>query len=1219
MAVITDEQFTEWLASPISVPVVLAILTHSDGVEYVGTYGYTSTPSDTPANTYFEDILLDQVKIVESIDKNTIGDFSLINDNTHTDWLDLNWLGFPVKIYLGDQRWSFSNFRLIVDGRNGGISAPATDKYKFDVLDPNEALRLEIGAENAPLCFGEVFNCRPPMIDAVNLRYKVNDGPISSIVVRDNGVVLTGGGVGYTLDAANGEFDLTASPAGQITCDVTQADNTAAQIITAITNLIPVADENSRVWDIADATGPVAYNATSTVAVAQNNAVITTPIESYEARVVNLDGAFGNHVTTPDSSSVDIVGELSIVGWASADDWAPSPDPKYLLAKDDASQRAYGLSIRAGGLLGLFVSANGVNLAFFESTVGTGFNDNDWHWIGATFDSAGDFRFYTSNDPGDTDFADISWSQLGDPVASGLTSIANTTSPLRIGTLRGALSGANREWSGEIGRAAVFASSDLGAGTAPSAEFNAKDYVSGSTLKSSTTGETYTLQGSAYINSASIPAAVKYLDLDGVSGSFASTPDANDLDVTTKFCVLGYMSLTDWTPASAQYLMCKWTNSGNQRSFGAGVNPDGTLILSVSDDGSTGSQNADSSVALPSTDGEGIWIAYVFDSGSVNFYYSQQSKSANYSTLSWTELGTQQTVSGGVTSAFIGTGVLEVGSFNAGNNGNADGEIYKAVLIDSNNLRGSAVADFDAGDYVSGSTLTSSGTGEVWTLSGGATIGEEPADGSQNIVQIESNTTPTDIASGEILITDLSTVNPSDGDKVFIKGKVKHVGVGGNWLIRASDLSANQDDIVSVATTEIDYKNFAHSFIYDSSAGGLDYVVFREDSGTNDGGIVIKDLELFVAGVAVNAQNLSLFPNTNSLGLYVEQPRQAGVLIREVMDTVGGSYRFNALSELEIFRLELPYAELYTEANAISQDDANATTGITASGAVMTVVTDPSSGGGTYALEVESNTTPTSAARAYIDLGSFFSGGEFLTIKIDAKHVGTGGDWRIVVADTDAGDSVFTQIGSLSNADTDYDEYTLSFTYSANTRYLVFMENNGANDGGVILDNLRIESSVALSPDDVFSIESSGIKSLGQEPPIRKMELGYQRNWNVQQADALAGSVGIQDREDFSREYRYAEKVNSLADFPLAKDKRLGTLFELEADAQTEVDRRQVIRSTKRGTFFVKSFLAPGQVKIGETIVIDYPDYGFDGGVPVRIIETQRFLGRGKIDLVVWK
>ncbi len=87
----------------------------------------------------------------------------------------------------------------------------------------------------------------------------------------------------------------------------------------------------------------------------------------------------------------------------------------------------------------------------------------------------------------------------------------------------------------------------------------------------------------------------------------------------------------------------------------------------------------------------------------------------------------------------------------------------------------------------------------------------------------------------------------------------------------------------------------------------------------------------------------------------------------------------------------------------------------------------------------------------------------------------------------------------------------------------------------------------------------------------------------------------------------------------MARDKRVVSLFSIESDAQDEVDRRQIIRSTKRDTFVVKSFLAPGQVTIGEVINITYPEYGFVGGVLVVVIETQRALGRNRIDLVVWK
>lgn len=468
MTTYNDAEYTKWLASPVAVPVILVIAEHSAGTVYFGNYGYVSTAIDADPNRHYEDLLKEQIKIVESIDKSTVGDLLVINDGIHDDWLGFNWHGFSLKIYLGDKRWSFANFRLIVDGRNGGISAPATNRYKFSVLDPHEELRIQLGAELAPLCFGETFNVRPPLIDAGNLRYKVNDGLIASIVVRDNGIVLTGGGVGYTLDAANGEFDLVASPAGQITCDVSEVNTEAEEIIRALCALVPV-------------------------------------------------------------------------------------------------------------------------------------------------------------------------------------------------------------------------------------------------------------------------------------------------------------------------------NSG--------------------------------------------------------------------------------------------------------------------------------------------------------------------------------------------------------------------------------------------------------------------------------------------AGVSFDASQLASFPNSSNLGLYVQQPTATGELFRQIMETVGGSFRFNTVGDLEIFRLELP---------------------------------------GTSVLN--------------------------------------------------------------------------------------------------------------LIADDIFAIHLSGIKHMGNEPPIKLSELGYQKNWNVQSADGLAGAVTIQDREDMSKEFRYVEKLNSIeANFPLAKDKRLNSLFETQANAQTEINRRQVIRIDKRDTYFVKSFLAPGQVKIGQTITVNYPDYGFDDGVDVVVLETQRLLGKSRIDLVIWK
>lgn len=623
MVTFTDDEFTDWLAAPDAVRVTLAIMEHSNGTVYFGTYGYTSTPSDADPNRHFEDLLLDKVKIVEAVDKTTLGEIVVVNDATHDDWLEFNWLGFPLKVYLGDVRWSLDNFRLIIDGRNGGISAPATNRYKFSILDPHEELRIELGAEFAPLCFGETYNIRPVLIDAGTLKYKYDDGPVTGIVVRDNGIVLTDP-AGYSADLTNGELTLVSAPAGQITVDVSEANAEAHEIIEAICQLVPVANENDRIWDIDDA----ALN------------------EDYDT---------------------------------------------------------------------------------------------------------------------------------------------NTTA------------------------------------------------------------------------------------------------------------------------------------------------------------------------------------------------------------------------------------------------------------------------------------FTTSGGGEVLTVS---------VSDSQYYIGVESNTTPTAGARVSIPITTLSTVNPSNGDLVFVRGKVRHVGTGDDWILVVASDAALTSDVTTIDTlsnTDTTWQNFSYVFTFSTVAGELDHFGVIESNGANSGGMELDDIEFFHAGVPVNTTNMAALTNTDNLGLYVQAPISAGDLIRSIMETVGGSFRFNTTGELEIFLIELP------------------------------------------------------------------------------------------------GTSVLT-----------------------------------------------------ITPDDIFSIETSGIKHLGSERPIKFYELGYQKNWNVQSADSLAGAVSIQDREDMSKEFRYVNKANSLSNFPLAKDRRIGTLFELEADAQTEVDRRQVIRSDKRDSFFVKSFLAPGQISIGQTITVDYPDYGFDGGVDVVVLETHRLLGKNRIDLVVW-
>jgi len=244
---ITDQQYTDWLASDDADPVILVEATHSGGTEYVASAPFISGATDTPADTSYSDVLIGEVEVENRLDAATVGDLLLVNDGELDGWLDYNWRGYALKVFLGDKAWSRADFRLVIDGINGGIEAPDDDRLEWVVLDRGENLRVNIGSDTTPIALGEVYNCKPVLIDAVNLKYKAHDGAVTALTVRDNGVVIS-----PTEDLANGEFTLASQPAGQITCDVSQADKSAADIVDELCNRASIAVDSANLSAFAN-------------------------------------------------------------------------------------------------------------------------------------------------------------------------------------------------------------------------------------------------------------------------------------------------------------------------------------------------------------------------------------------------------------------------------------------------------------------------------------------------------------------------------------------------------------------------------------------------------------------------------------------------------------------------------------------------------------------------------------------------------------------------------------------------------------------------------------------------------------------------------------------------------------------------------------------------------------------------------------------------------
>jgi hypothetical protein len=211
-----------------------------------------------------------------------------------------------------------------------------------------------------------------------------------------------------------------------------------------------------------------------------------------------------------------------------------------------------------------------------------------------------------------------------------------------------------------------------------------------------------------YVTYSGVP---NYLDLPGAVGDYASTPDSAAVSITGDIDLRLKMEAADWTPTVANYLISKAVTSG-QYAYNFGLGAAGTIFIRVSTDGTTFITGT-STVATGFVDGTTNWVRVTraAGTGAINFYTSADG-------IAWAALGAPVAAAAG--SMYDGTDALAVG---AHPNGLAplDGKIYYAEIRDG--IAGTVVAVFDANDGTSGSTsVTSSATGEVWTIHGLATL-----------------------------------------------------------------------------------------------------------------------------------------------------------------------------------------------------------------------------------------------------------------------------------------------------------------------------------------------------------------------------------------------------------------------------------------------------------------------------------------------------------------
>lgn len=233
----TDAQFIAWLKSDSRIHCVLVeVVAQIGGVEttlHLSNRGYVTSGSDTPSHTLYKAVIKGGMQIKEELPIDgtasfAVGDIEIDNlDGSLDGWLNYVWANRAVNVYVGDMRWTRSDFRLVFSGLVDDLSSRDRGVLNIKIRDKLQQLNTALSesklggtTSNAdrllPITLGECHNITPLLVDSATLKYQWNDGAAERLIeVRDNAVPVTA-----TADLATGTFTLAANPAGMITASV---------------------------------------------------------------------------------------------------------------------------------------------------------------------------------------------------------------------------------------------------------------------------------------------------------------------------------------------------------------------------------------------------------------------------------------------------------------------------------------------------------------------------------------------------------------------------------------------------------------------------------------------------------------------------------------------------------------------------------------------------------------------------------------------------------------------------------------------------------------------------------------------------------------------------------------------------------------------------------------------------------------------------------------
>lgn len=399
----------------------------------------------------------------------------------------------------------------------------------------------------------------------------------------------------------------------------------------------------------------------------------------------------------------------------------------------------------------------------------------------------------------------------------------------------------------------------------------------------------------------------------GTSGNYFSTPDSAALDITGDIEIQCHAALTDWTSGSEQFLVGKYLGTGNQRSYALYVDSTGHLAFRLSVDGTGTVTNYISSVVIPATDGDPIFLKSELDaddgaSGSICTLYTSTDGE------NWTQLGTPQTAAN--KTIYAGTALLEIGSISGGTAGLCTGKIYRAIV--KNGIGGTVVADFNPLDYGgSGNTWTSSGAGgETWTRNGSAFLGSDDLVRTNaydyDIPGVPSLTTLYGDGVSDYLSLGKQYLTPVQDDRGVV-----NLLYFSERFTNTSYYSVNNASISANVTTTWDGESTASKLIEDTSAN-RHYIQYSMGSNLTNGVTYTFSIEVKAAGRTYVEARFGRGSNKTLFNLTTQGTTDTGTVTSSIESLGDDWYRIRVSSPVENSggQLNYCYIEIYNDSGS---------------------------------------------------------------------------------------------------------------------------------------------------------------------------------------------------------------------------------------------------------------------------------------------------------------